>query len=58
MLPRMDIREEHIISLIELKLKTPDTSSPLINMLTDGIEILMRIKQIREMALKDVDGNN
>lgn len=55
MLPRMEVRDEHIIKLLELKLKTPDTSSPMINMLNDGIEILFRIKHIRELASKELE---
>jgi hypothetical protein len=50
LLPRMDVRDEHIVKLITLKLKTPDTHSSFINLLNDGIELLVRTKEVRALA--------
>ena len=50
LLPRMDIKDEYIVKLTSLKLKTPDSHSKFINLMNEGIEILLRTKEIRALA--------
>ena len=50
MLPRMQITEQHIVKLMTLKTQVADTNSAWINILQDGIELLLRSKRIREFA--------
>ena len=50
MLPRMEIKDSHIVKLVQIKNEIPDTNSMFTNMLQDGIELLIRSKAIREMA--------
>lgn len=50
LLPRMEVKDEHIVRLITLKLQTPDTSTSFINMMNEGIELLIRTKEIRQFA--------
>lgn len=50
MLPRNTVKDEHIVKLLSLKLSNPDTKSMFGNILQDGIELLVRSKQIREFA--------
>lgn len=50
MLPRGgEIKDEHIVKLICLKQDTPDTEKMFMNTLQDGIEILIRSKEIRAL---------
>ena len=51
MLPRMEIKGEHIIKLLSMKLKTADVNSNFSKMLNEAIELLMRSKEVREFAL-------
>jgi len=51
MLPRMRIEDRHIVMLINVKSQVPDTSSMFMNILQDGIELLLRSKNIRERAM-------
>lgn len=51
MLPRMKIEDKHIVKLLEIKSKVPDTNSMYMNILQDGIELLIRSKTIRELAV-------
>jgi hypothetical protein len=50
MLPRMEIKDEHIVKLMELKVETSDNEATFSNMLQDGIELLIRSKTIRDFA--------
>ena len=50
MLPRMHVEDRHIVKLLTIKSQVPDTNSMYMNMLQDGIELLIRSKRIREMA--------
>ena len=50
MLPRMEIEDEHIVKLVELKKETADTENLFRQKLQDGIEILLRCKTIRDYA--------
>ena len=52
LLPRLEIKDEHIIKLVSLKLRTPDVNSNFGKMLNGAIELLMRSKEVREFALK------
>lgn len=36
LLPRMEVKDEHIVKLLSLKMQTPDTNSNFSNMLNDG----------------------
>lgn len=51
LLPRMEIKDEHIVKLLALKLQTPDNNTNFANLLNENIELVMRSKQIREYAL-------
>lgn len=53
MLPRMKISDSHIVKLVSLKLETSDNEGMFANTLQDGIELLMRSKAIRELALQE-----
>ena len=52
LLPRMAVTDEHIVKLIALKQETPDNEKNMMSILQDGIELLLRTKQIRELNLK------
>ena len=50
MLPRGgEIKDEHIVKLVCLKQDTPDTEKMFMNTLQDGIELLLRSKEIRAL---------
>jgi hypothetical protein len=50
MLPRMgEIKDEHIVRLVCLKQDTPDTDKVFTKTLQDGIELLIRSKEIRAL---------
>ena len=50
MLPiHTDIKDEHIVKLMCLKQETPDNEKQFMNILQDGIEQLIRAKQIRAL---------
>jgi hypothetical protein len=50
MLPRAgDIKDEHIVKLVCLKQDTHDTDKVFMNTLQDGIELLIRSKEIRAL---------
>ncbi len=51
LLPRMDIKDEHIVRLLALKLSTPDNNTNFANILNEGLELVMRSKRVREFAL-------
>lgn len=50
MLPRNQVKDEHIVKLLSLKLSNPDNKSMFGNILQDGIELLVRSKEIREFS--------
>ena len=50
LLPRKHIQDKHIVGLLSLRLQTEDTNKNFINMLNDGIELLIRSKGIRLLA--------
>jgi hypothetical protein len=50
MLPTLEIEDKHIVKLINLKSKVPDTNKVFMNILQDNIETLLRIKNVREKA--------
>ena len=52
MLPRMEIKDEHIVRLLALKLQTPDINTNISNLINEGIELIMRAKAVREFAEK------
>lgn len=52
MLPRMEIKDEHIVRLLALKLQTPDNNTNISNLINEGIELIMRTKAVREFAEK------
>jgi hypothetical protein len=51
LLPRYEISDAHIVKLVQLKNETPDNQATFANMLQDGIELLIRSKQVRAHAL-------
>lgn len=53
MLPKhYEIKDEHIVRLVCLKQDTHDTDKVFMNTLQDGIELLIRIKEIRALNNK------
>jgi hypothetical protein len=50
LLPTMQIQDAHIVRLVAIKANTPDSDTSFTNMLQDGIEVLIRCKEIREFA--------
>lgn len=50
MLPRMQIKDSHIVKLVTIKAGIADTNSMFMNILQDGIEMLIRSKRIRDFA--------
>ena len=51
LLPRMEIKDEHIVKLLALKLQTADNNTNFANLLNEDLELVMRSKQVREYAL-------
>ena len=52
LLPRMEIKDEHIVKLLALKLSIPDNNTNFANLLNEGLELVMRSKSVREFSLK------
>lgn len=53
MLPRFgEIKDEHIVKLMCLKQETPDIEKQFMNTLQDGIELLIRSKEIKALNKK------
>ena len=52
LLPRMEIKDEHIVKLLALKLQTPDNNTNFANLMNEGIELVIRSKNVREFAAK------
>ena len=50
LMPRLDIKDEHIVKMMQLKLQTPDRNTGFINQLNEGIELMIRSKAVREFA--------
>ena len=47
----MEIKDEHIVKLLALKLQTADNNTNFANLLNEDLELVMRSKQVREYAL-------
>jgi len=54
LLPRMEVKDEHIVRLVTMKAKTHDTEKIFMNLLNDGIELLVRTKELRRIASEDI----
>ncbi|CDW89925.1 aminopeptidase n [Stylonychia lemnae] len=52
LLPRMEIHDRHIVKLLQLKNATPDNQSNFASLLSEGTELILRQKLIREFAEK------
>ena len=50
LLPRLKIKDSHVVTLVALKQDTPDNEKNFMNTLQNGIELLLRSKQIRELC--------
>lgn len=50
LLPRMNIKDEHIAKLLEIKSEVPDSDKAFMNILQDQIENLLASKKIRAFA--------
>jgi len=53
MRPTMEILDSHIVKLVAIKGNVPDTSSAYKKQLEENIELLIRCKTLREMAVQD-----
>ena len=51
MVPTLEIEDRHIVKLINIKSKVPDTNKVFMNILQDNIETLLRIKNVRAFAV-------
>ena len=49
-LPRLDVKDEHIVRMMSMKLSTPDSQTKFTNHLDEGIELLIRTKEVRALA--------
>ena len=52
LLPRLAVTDEHIVKLVVLKQDTPDTEKNFMIIIQDGLELLLRTKLIRELAMQ------
>lgn len=52
MRPTMMISDTHIVKLVTLKVNVPDTNSAYKKQLEETIELMVRAKSLREMALQ------
>ena len=50
LLPRIKIEDKHIVKLMMIKGQVPDTDAAYMNVLQDGIELLIRSKRVREIS--------
>jgi hypothetical protein len=50
MVPTLEVEDKHIVKLINIKSKVPDTNKTFMNILQDNIELLLRIKNVRELS--------
>jgi len=50
MLPRVEVTDSDIVNLMTLKLEQSDTKANFVNLLNDGIELLIRSKEVRKLA--------
>ena len=50
LLPRLEVKDSHIVKLVSLKKQTPDNESMFANMLNEGVDLLLRTKEIRDFA--------
>ena len=54
MLPTIEIRDEHIVKLMQIKLEVPDTDKMYANKLQDCLETLLRCQKVRAVAIAKV----
>ena len=52
LLPRLEIEDEHIVKLLSLKISIPDNNTNFANLVSEGIELMLRSKEVREYAEK------
>ena len=50
MLPRMQVKDAHIVRLVSLLNEVPDTDAMFAETLKDGLDLLIRTQQIRAYA--------
>jgi hypothetical protein len=51
LMPRKQIKDEHLVRLMIIKSQVPDTNKPYMNLLSDVFELLLRSKRIRDLSL-------
>jgi len=51
LLPRVEIKDEDIVTLMTLKLQQSDTNANNVRILNEGIELLIRSKEVRKAAI-------
>mmetsp|Transcript_17220 Transcript_17220/g.21745 ORF Transcript_17220/g.21745 Transcript_17220/m.21745 type:complete len:101 (-) Transcript_17220:11-313(-) len=54
MLPRMAVKDAHIVRLVNLLQEVPDTDTMFAETLKDGLDVLIRIQQIRTLANREL----
>ena len=57
MVPTDEIEDRHIVMLINIKSKVPDTNKVFQNIIQDNIELLLRIKNVRDFAIAEQKWN-
>ena len=53
MLPRLAVRDSHIVRLVTLLQDSPDTEKTFIETLRDAIDLLVSTQQIRAFSVQD-----
>jgi hypothetical protein len=51
LLPLLEIKDEHIVKLVEIKLETPDSEISFIKLIDQSIEKMILCKQVREKSI-------
>ena len=46
----MQVEDGHIVKLVSIKSQVPDTNTSFTNVLQDGVDVLLRSKNIRDLA--------
>ena len=51
LLPLLEIKDEHIVKLVEIKLETPDSEISFMKLIDQSIEKMILCKQVREKSI-------
>ncbi len=51
LLPLLEIKDEYIVKLVEIKLETPDSEISFMKLIDQSIEKMILCKQVREKSI-------